>query len=143
MTAKTYARLAAQFLPLWPCCNWPEPRAAGRIACIVAAGLAWLGFAAYGPERRRFVSSEEKAMAHVLVMGASCGIGLETVKPGLRAGHSVRALARSAASIAIQDAALENVSGDALDSDMIRDALQGIDAAIQTLGIDISPPGHF
>ena len=78
-------------------------------------------------------------MAHVLVMGASCGIGLETVKPGLRAGHSVRALARSAASIAIQDAALENVSGDALDSDMIRDALQGIDAAIQTLGIDIPP----
>jgi putative NADH-flavin reductase len=82
-------------------------------------------------------------MANVLVIGASRGIGLETVKSGLRVGHSVRALARSAASIAIQDAALEKVSGDALDSDIIRDALQGIDAVIQTLGIDISPRAIF
>ena len=36
-------------------------------------------------------------MAKVLVVGASRGIGLETVKAALRAGHSVRALARSAA----------------------------------------------
>jgi putative NADH-flavin reductase len=82
-------------------------------------------------------------MANVLVIGSSRGIGLETVKSGLRAGHSVRALARSAASIAIQDAALEKVSGDALESDIIRDALQGIDAVIQTLGIDISPRAIF
>ena len=35
-------------------------------------------------------------MAKVLVIGASRGIGLETVRTALRAGHSVRALARSA-----------------------------------------------
>jgi NAD(P)-dependent dehydrogenase (short-subunit alcohol dehydrogenase family) len=55
-------------------------------------------------------------MPKVLIVGASRGIGLETVKAALRAGHSVRALARSAASIPIQDAGLEMVPGDALDS---------------------------
>ena len=33
-------------------------------------------------------------MAIVLIIGASRGIGLETVKAALEAGHSVRALAR-------------------------------------------------
>jgi putative NADH-flavin reductase len=82
-------------------------------------------------------------MAKLLVIGASRGIGLETVKTALRAGHNVRALARSAASIPIQDATLEKVSGDALDSDTIRDALQGVDAVIQTLGVDFSPRAIF
>ena len=36
-------------------------------------------------------------MAKVLIIGASRGIGLETVKAALLAGHNVRALARSAA----------------------------------------------
>ena len=78
-------------------------------------------------------------MAKVLVIGASRGIGLETVRAALRAGHSVRALARSAASIPIQDADLEKVSGNALDSDTIRNALKDVDVVIQTLGVDISP----
>ena len=82
-------------------------------------------------------------MAHVLVIGASRGIGLETVRSALRAGHSVRALARSAASIPIQNANLEKVSGDALDSDTIRNALQGVDVVIQTLGVDIAPRAIF
>ena len=38
-------------------------------------------------------------MATVLVIGASRGIGLETVKRALEAGHRVRAFARGAASI--------------------------------------------
>ena len=46
-------------------------------------------------------------MANVLIIGASRGIGLETVRAALRAGHSVRALARSAAGIPIQDANLD------------------------------------
>ena len=78
-------------------------------------------------------------MAKVLIIGASRGIGLETVRAALRAGHSVRALARSAASIPIQDANLEKVSGDALDRDTIRNALQDVDVVIQTLGVDFVP----
>ena len=78
-------------------------------------------------------------MAKVLIVGASHGIGLETTRAALRAGHSVRALARSAASIQIQDANLDKVSGNALDPDTVRNALQDIDVVIQTLGVDFSP----
>ena len=78
-------------------------------------------------------------MAKVLIIGASRGIGLETVKAALRAGHRVRALARSAASIPIQDTNLEKVSGDALDRDTMRKALQEVDVVIQTLGVDFAP----
>ena len=82
-------------------------------------------------------------MAKLLVIGASRGIGLETVKAALFAGHSVRALARSAASIPIQNTNLEKVSGDALDTDTIRNALKDVEAVIQTLGVDISPGAIF
>src|SRR6476620_2554625 len=78
-------------------------------------------------------------MANVLIIGASHGIGLETVRAALRAGHSVRALARSATGIPIQDANRTNVSGNALDPDTIRNVLRDIDVVIQTLGVDFSP----
>jgi putative NADH-flavin reductase len=77
-------------------------------------------------------------MTKVLVIGASRGIGLETVRAALRSGHSVRALARSAASIPIQDADLDKVSGNALDRDTIQKALKDVEVVIQTLGIDFS-----
>jgi putative NADH-flavin reductase len=82
-------------------------------------------------------------MAKVLVIGASRGIGLETVKAALLAGHGVRALARSGANIPIQNANLDKLSGDALDRDVIRKALDGVEAVIQTLGVDISPRAIF
>jgi putative NADH-flavin reductase len=82
-------------------------------------------------------------MAKLLVVGASRGIGLETVKAALLAGHSVRALARSAARIPIKNAALEKVSGDARDSETTRNALQDVDVVIQTLGVDFSARAIF
>lgn len=78
-------------------------------------------------------------MANVLVIGASRGIGLETVRTALSRGHRVRALARSGASIPIQDAELAKISGDALDRETIQTTLQDVDAVIQTLGVDFSP----
>jgi putative NADH-flavin reductase len=80
---------------------------------------------------------------NVLIIGASRGIGLEAVRAALCAGHSVRALARSAASIPIQEANLDKVSGNALDRDTIRNALQNVDVVIQTLGVDVSPRAIF
>jgi putative NADH-flavin reductase len=82
-------------------------------------------------------------MTKVLIIGASRGIGLETVKTALLAGHNVSALARSAASIPIQNPALEKVPGDALDSSTIRSALTGVDVVVQTLGVDIAPRSIF
>jgi putative NADH-flavin reductase len=82
-------------------------------------------------------------MAKVLIIGASRGIGLETVKAALLAGHNVRALARSAASIPVQNAGLEKVPGNALDSSTIRSVLEGVDVVVQTLGVDIAPRSIF
>jgi putative NADH-flavin reductase len=82
-------------------------------------------------------------MAEVLIIGASRGIGLETVKAALLAGHNVRALARSAARIPIKNPALEKVPGNSLDSSTIRSVLEGVDVVVQTLGVDITPRSIF
>src|SRR5438552_1255329 len=58
---------------------------------------------------------EDDAVATVLIIRASRGIGLETVKGALRAGHSVRALARSARRIPVDHPNLEKMAGDALE----------------------------
>ena len=50
-------------------------------------------------------------VARVLIVGASRGIGLETVKAALEAGHSVHALARSARRIPVDHPKLEKWPG--------------------------------
>ena len=82
-------------------------------------------------------------MATVLVIGASRGIGLETVKALLAAGHRVRALARAASNIAISDERLEKLDGDALDTSTVERALDGVDAVVQTLGVSFGPDTIF
>ena len=74
-------------------------------------------------------------VAHILVIGASQGIGLETVRAALEAGHEVRALARSASGIGLADPRLEKVPGDALDPVDVAAALEGVSVVIQTLGV--------
>lgn len=78
-------------------------------------------------------------MVLVLVAGASRGIGLETVKRALAEGHAVRALARSAATIPLEDEKLQKMTGDALDPTAITAAVSGVDAVIQTLGAAFGP----
>jgi putative NADH-flavin reductase len=73
-------------------------------------------------------------MATLLVIGASQGIGLETVKCALAAGHQVRAFARGAAGIAVDHSKLSKIAGDALDAAAIGAAVAGTDAVIETLG---------
>ena len=50
-------------------------------------------------------------MSTVLIIGASRGIGIETVKLALKAGHSVRAMARSASAIRLRDPKLQKLDG--------------------------------
>jgi NAD(P)-dependent dehydrogenase (short-subunit alcohol dehydrogenase family) len=64
-------------------------------------------------------------MARVLIIGASKGIGLEMTRQALEAGHQVRALSRSAASIGLSDPKLEKVRRDGLISKDIEAALGG------------------
>jgi putative NADH-flavin reductase len=85
-------------------------------------------------------------MSRVLIIGASKGIGLETTRQALEAGHDVRALARSAAGIELSDPKLEKIQGDALDSRDVEAALDGVDVVIQTLGVapgDLFRPVHL
>ena len=73
----------------------------------------------------------------VLIIGASKGIGLETTRQALDAGHHVRALARSAIAIAISNPSLEKMRGDALKTEDVETALVGVDVVIQTLGVGL------
>ncbi|KAB2847916.1 MAG: NAD(P)H-binding protein [Hyphomicrobiaceae bacterium] len=75
-------------------------------------------------------------MARVLVIGASRGIGLETVNRALEVGHHVRAFARSASRIGVAHPQLEIIVGDALEAAAVGAAIEGQDAVIQTLGAD-------
>ena len=73
----------------------------------------------------------------VLIIGASRGIGLETARQALEAGHVVRAFARSTADNLNSNSSLENVCGDALNAEDVIPALVGVDVVIQTLGVGI------
>ena len=82
----------------------------------------------------------------VLIIGASKGIGLETTRQALDAGHFVRALARSSTAIAISDSSLEKIRGDALKPEDVEAALVGVNVVIQTLGVglgDLFRPVHL
>jgi putative NADH-flavin reductase len=78
-------------------------------------------------------------VATVLIIGASRGIGLETVKATLKAGNSVRALARSARRIPVDHPKLEKITGDALDMATVKGAMTDVDAVIQSLGVSVGP----
>jgi uncharacterized protein YbjT (DUF2867 family) len=78
-------------------------------------------------------------MSRILVIGASRGIGLETVKALLAAGHEVRALARSAHAIPIGDPRLDKRDGDALRPADVESALDGVDGVVQALGVTAGP----
>ena len=78
-------------------------------------------------------------MKSVLIMGASRGIGLAAVKRSLAIGHRVRAFARSAGQITVENPNLEKRAGNALDPKDVAAALDGVDVVIQALGIAAGP----
>lgn len=78
-------------------------------------------------------------MTNILVIGASRGVGFEVVKRALAEGHRVRAFARSADRIPLDDPNLECFAGDAVNANDVRRALAGVDAVIQALGVKAGP----
>ena len=79
-------------------------------------------------------------MRHLLIIGASGGIGRHAVRQALGAGHRVRALARDASRIDPAHPMLEVRSVDATDPTGMRAALEDVDAVIQTIGVAPSLP---
>ena len=74
-------------------------------------------------------------MANLLIIGASKGIGLATVREGLERGHQVTAFARSASEMQLAHDRLRKCDGDARDETVLTDLVAGHDAVIMTLGV--------
>jgi putative NADH-flavin reductase len=74
-------------------------------------------------------------MATIAIIGASRGIGLETVRRGLALGHTVKAMARSDKPDGLAGETLTWLQGDATSPDDLEHLLVGADAVIQTLGV--------
>jgi len=70
---------------------------------------------------------------NITIIGASAGIGLETVKRGLNRNHSITTLSRS--EIGIEDKkSLNMILGDATNKSDLLNSIQKADALIITLG---------
>jgi putative NADH-flavin reductase len=69
----------------------------------------------------------------ISIIGASAGIGIETVKRALERNHKVTALSRSTIQLPY-NASLNLINGDALDEMVLTQAIEGADAVIVTLG---------
>ncbi len=77
-------------------------------------------------------------MSRIAVIGASRGIGFETVKTLLKLDHEVVAFSRSATKIQMDHPQLLKIAGDATQKSDINAALNGSDAVIQTLGVPLN-----
>ena len=76
---------------------------------------------------------------HIAVIGASSGVGKQVVEQALEQGHTVRAFARNPDKIEIEHDQLEKIQGDAQQLEAVEGAIEGVDAAICTLG---APPSN-
>ncbi len=74
---------------------------------------------------------------NISVIGASAGVGLETVKRALQRGHKVTALSRSEIHLPAGPDFVA-IKGDATKSEDLKRALQHADAVIVTLGVKIT-----
>ena len=70
---------------------------------------------------------------NITIIGASAGIGLETVKIGLNRNHSITTLSRSEINIE-EKQSLNMILGDAINKADLFKSIQNADALIITLG---------
>src|SRR5215211_267249 len=105
------------------------------VASVAPDALGWNVKASFTGKRLQ----TEGHMANILIIGASKGIGLEAVNEALAAGHTVRALARTAHRIPIDHPKLHKIDGDALDPIVVQRALAGVEVVIQSLGLSVGP----
>jgi putative NADH-flavin reductase len=70
---------------------------------------------------------------NITIIGASAGLGLETVKRGLGRNHSITTLSRTGIEIE-ENSSLNVIIGDATNKADLLNSIQGADALIVTLG---------
>jgi putative NADH-flavin reductase len=70
---------------------------------------------------------------NITIIGASAGLGLETVKRGLNRNHSITTLSRTGIEIE-ENRSLNVIIGDATNKADVLNSIQGADALIVTLG---------
>ena len=75
---------------------------------------------------------------HLLIVGASRGLGLELVRLALAAGHTVTALARHPVYLPEDQGLLRIKAGDILEAATAREAVRGQDAVCLTIGTGIT-----
>ncbi len=74
----------------------------------------------------------------IAVIGASGRTGAHVVKQGLERGHEIRAIARNVDAIREDEPNLTPIPVDVLDAERLREALEGCEAVISTLGVGTS-----
>jgi putative NADH-flavin reductase len=72
----------------------------------------------------------------IVIFGSTGKTGIVTVFQALEKGHSVTAFARIPSSVTIQHKNLRVIQGDILDFAKVREAVEGQDAVISTLGVN-------
>ena len=70
----------------------------------------------------------------LLIFGATGGVGQQVVEQALEQGHTVTAFARNPEKLDIQHLNLKCLQGDVMDPPAVRQAVQGQDAVVCTLG---------
>ena len=76
----------------------------------------------------------------IAVFGASGKTGILIVYQALNQGHQVTAFARKPSNVTIQHKNLRVVKGDILEPDNIKAAIEGQDAALCALGVNMNKP---
>lgn len=77
-------------------------------------------------------------MFHILVVGGSRGIGGAVCLAAAERGHTVRAMSRSGSTPTANGRDIVGFKGDALSTEDVKRALEGIDVVVQALGVPTS-----
>ena len=70
----------------------------------------------------------------ITIFGATSATGKQLVERSLKAGHEVTAFVRDASKLQITNDKLKVITGDALNSQQVENAVKGSDAILSTLG---------
>jgi putative NADH-flavin reductase len=107
------------------------------LSCLFLVFLAACGGAdrQTAGEPAPLLSTSAPASLHILVIGGTSGVGLETVKLALNRGHQLTAMARHPERLTLVHDRLAIVQGDVLDAASVVTAMTGHDVVVFTISI--------